>query len=196
MEGKLIKVENGYVLMVDNIMYATDNDKLSLKSCQTIANGYDLEELACDKIGIDISVIKHIDRKVFENDSVSTPIHEAGALGAGLYHQVKGFEIGFQKALELLGDKKFSIEDIQNVIDSNEDSLVYQTVSENGDISFCLDEDVLIQSLQQTEWDVEIEMECPECKEYGYISECRDVCNKKFLQPKLDAGGCLILKRK
>ena len=87
--------------------YESPYKKLSLKNCEAIANGYDLDELACNEIGIDISVVNHIDNKVIENDSVSTPIHEAGALGAGLYHMVKGFEIGFQKALEILGDKKF-----------------------------------------------------------------------------------------
>ena len=51
-------------------------------------------------------------------------------------------------------------------------------------------------SLQQTEFDVVIEMECPECQSWGYISECRNNCNKKFLQPKLDKEGFLILKRK
>ena len=186
MESKLVKVENGYVLMVDNIMHATDNDKLSLKNCQAIENGYDLDEMACNEIGIDISVINHIDNKVIENDSVSTPIHEAGALGAGLYHRVKGFEIGFQKALEILGNKKFSEDDLREAISQTRKGMLYNKQYE----------DEHIQSLQQTEWDVEIEMECPQCKEYGYISECRNVCNKKFIQPKLDADGCLILKRK
>ena len=46
MVGKLIKVENGYVLLVNNIMYATDNDLLSYKNCKKIALGYDLDELA------------------------------------------------------------------------------------------------------------------------------------------------------
>ena len=183
MEGKLIKVENGYVLMVNNIMYATDNDKLSLKNCQAIANGYDLDELACNEIGIDISVINHIDNKVIENDSVSTPIHEAGALGAGLYHRVKGFEIGFQKALEILGDKKFSEEDVK---------FMFQ-LGFNLDNAISRNEyDELIQSLQQTEWDVEIVIEC------GEVKQCECSSNENCLnpQPKLDEDCCLILKRK
>lgn len=122
MEGKFeLQFEDSEYYLVDgnsNDTIATTNKvllkeydgymkKLSLKNCQAVANGYDLDELACNEIGIDISVVNHIDNKVIENDSVSTLIHEAGALGAGLYHMVKGFEIGFQKAFQLLGDKKF-----------------------------------------------------------------------------------------
>ena len=145
--------------------------KLSLKNCEAIANGYDLEELACDKIGIDISVIKYIDNKVIENDSVSTPIHEAGALGAGLYHRVKGFEIGFQKALEILGDKKFSEEDIINAH--------YQGVTDAPLYE-------VIQSLQQSEWLVEIEQELIQSSIEG----------EALWKTKLDSDNCLILKRK
>ena len=191
MEGKLIKVENGYVLMVNNIMYATDNDKLSLKNCQAIANGYDLDELACNEIGIDISVINHIDNKVIENDSVSTPIHEAGALGAGLYHRVKGFEIGFQKALEILGDKKYSEEDVKFMfqLGFNLDNAISRNKY-----------DAHIQSLQQTEWDVEIEMKkvIDETKIVGAVKGVKGSGNKITTYksvPKLDADGCLILRR-
>jgi hypothetical protein len=56
--------------------------------------------------------------------------------------------------------------------------------------------DKFIQSLQQpTEIDVVIVMECPQCQEWGYVSECRKDCNKKFLQPKLDSERQLIIKK-
>ena len=145
--------------------------KLSLKNCEAVVNGYDLHELACDEIGIDISVIKHIDNKVIENDSVSTPIHEAGALGAGLYHRVKGFEIGFQKALEILGDKKFSEEDVKNV---------YLNSFKHEWFGDC------IKSLQQSEWLVEIEQELIQSSIEG----------EALWKTKLDSDNCLILKRK
>ncbi len=48
---------------------------------------------------------------------------------------------------------------------------------------------------QPTEIEVEIEMECPRCQEWGYVTDCRKDCNKKFLQPKLDSNGCLILRK-
>jgi len=101
------------------------------------------------------------------------------------------FKEGFKKALEILGDKKFSEKDMINAWSEG----YHRRVDEiNGNELRYFDK--FIQSLQQTEWNVIVEMECPECKEYGYISECRNVCNKKFTQPKLDADGCLILKRK
>ena len=170
----LKKLGDEYKLYSHDSCIATTHEspykKLSLKNCEAIANGYDLNELACNEIGIDISVINHIDNKVIENDSVSTPIHEAGALGAGLYHMVKGFEIGFQKAFELLGDKKFSEEDIRNAMErvwywheDNQDKdcpTLYELIPKH------------IQSLQQTEWD----------------------CT--FNPEEKDADGCLILKRK
>lgn len=176
MEGKLIKVENGYVLMVDNTMYATDNDTLSLKNCEAIENGYDLDELISYELQ-KLPYQKHVDDGQY-NDG-----------------QLSGFELGaewgFQKAIELLGDKKFSEEDMSKAWSEGYHRKVDE-LNGNGLRYF----DKFIQSLQQTEWDVIIEMECPVCKEWGYISECRNNCNQKFLQPKLDADGCLILKRK
>ena len=159
MEGKLIKVENGYVLMVNNIMYATDNDKLSLKNCQAIANGYDLNELARE--ACDITDPLRLDSQKYKQDP---------------YFKI-GFNKGFQKALEILGDKKFSLEDMKKV---------YLNSSKYEWFGDC------IKSLQQNEWDVEVEMECREVKQ----CECSSNENCLNPQPKLDADGCLILKRK
>ena len=134
--------------------------KLSLKNCEDVANGYDLVELFDE-------VDESIDYQEFDFSS---------------------FKLGFKKAIEILGDKKFSefldrekelgISDIKTI---ERIQWYYNTYFDKS---------------QQTEWDVIIEMECPVCKEWGYISECRNNCNQKFLQPKLDADGCLILKRK
>lgn len=193
MKAKLIKMVEGYTLSltgniddlygISNQQLAEDHQlyKLSLKNCEAVERGYDLEELACDEIGIDISVIKHVDRKVFENDSVSTPIHEAGALGAGLYHQVKGFEIGFKKALEILGDKKFNEDDVKKAI------LLSMKYNDIG----------VIQSLQQNEWDVEIVMDRDCYSSAGRcdkltMADCIICTPVTYLK---DADGCLILKR-
>lgn len=125
MDGKLIKVENGWVLMVNNIMYATDNDKLSLKNCQAIANGYDLDELASSLV----------DRET--NASVDSSYRKT------LEKYVK---IGFQKALELLHDKKFGEEDIYNALDF---------ARANGKYRYeIMSDDEFIQSIQPKEWDV------------------------------------------
>ena len=163
MEGKLIKVENGYVLMVNNIMYATDNDKLSLKNCQAIANGYDLDALARE--ACDITDPLRLDSQKYKQDP---------------YFKI-GFNKGFQKALEILGGKKFSEKDMRRALSAGL-SIGYgrQFEIENKQVEI----DSYIKSLQQTEWDVEIEM---------------DICGDKVYavpEPALDENGCLILKRK
>jgi hypothetical protein len=71
---------------------------------------------------------------------------------------------------------------------STDNTFVYKLSKQNCDEIFW--------GLYDTEIDVEIEMECPQCQEWGYVSECRKDCNKKFLQPKLDSEGNLILKKK
>lgn len=176
MTEKLVKTGNDYILYskdktVLGITSGTmEGRMLSLKNCESIANGYDLDELA-----------------VLSTKEETTIV--------GNQKMAQGFIKGFQKALELLGDKKFSEDEMWNMFYFG-DSLKRQIKSgkiENKHMGEIFDD--YIQSLQQNEWDVEIVMECPQCKEYGYISECRNVCNKKFIQPKLDADGCLILRR-
>jgi hypothetical protein len=196
MQGKLYKSPNGehYYLTVDGVIFAeigghplkSIDQALSLKNCEAIANGYDLDELACNEIGIDISVIKHIDDKIKSDSSPSVPIKEAGAVGSALYHRFKGFEIGFQKALEILGDKKFTKEDMGRIM-----VFGYDKSTENEYLSRIPFEEY-IQSLQQTEWDVIIEMESN-----LHIGEVVDDSYPKDFpteKPKLDADGCLILK--
>ena len=168
---KLVKTGNDYILYskdktVLGITSGTmEGRMLSLKNCQAIENGYDLNELAEKHYDV------HIKQGHTKEDSLQRKID---------------FILGFQKALEILSDKKFSEEDVK---------FMFQ-LGFNLDNAISRNEyNTHIQSLQQNEWDVEIVMECPQCKEYGYISECRNVCNKKFIQPKLDADGCLILRR-
>lgn len=169
MKAKLIKVEDVYrLLREDNLIIGTTDYeyqkafsdhcyKLSLKNCQAIERGYDLDELT----------------NIF---------HEQHKFASSHIADITSFKAGFQKALELLGDKKFSKQDMLQAF-------------LKGVSSLQIDAPAFQQSLQQNEWEVEIEMECTQCQSYGYVSECRDNCNKKFLQPKLDADGCLILKR-
>lgn len=135
--------------------------KLSLKNCEAIANGYDLDELAKSE-AIKISETEVRDEKL-----------------------ERIYKRGFQKALELMGDKKFSSGQLLNAMD-----LVWQWM--NGEDYGCKTltevQDKHIQSLQQTEWDVEIEKENVMHDYNGNIS-----LGAKF---KLDADGCLILKLK
>ena len=87
--------------------------KLSLKNCEAIENGYDLDELA-DKLTGQYATLNP---KSFK----------------------RGVLYGFQKALELLGDKKFNEDDMKLSYNANEE----------GWVSFnAFMEDLL----QQTEW--------------------------------------------
>ena len=156
MEAKLIKNKYGddfYYLMVGIDTYATTHKEsfriLSLKNCQAIECGYDLDEL------IEEAIIQVVDK----NEQV------------GLFDI--GFLKGFLKALEILGDKKFSEEDMIKCFNASMDDGWVRA-------------DFYIQSLQQTEWDVIIEME--------YVGKIK--LNKLHeMKPKLDADGCLILRK-
>jgi hypothetical protein len=139
--------------------YESPYKKLSLKNCQAIANGYEFDELAREACDI------------------TDP-----------YFKI-GFNKGFQKALEILGDKKFSETELYRAFLIN--SAGNNTTLEN---TF---KEIVLPMFQQTEWDVEVEMENSLTNGYknqpdnviGFIAEYKSV-------PKLDADGCLILKRK
>ena len=155
MKAKLYKVENTFYLKVGETILGTSSNpnlsasirySLSLKNCQEIELGYDLDELA-DKYCRGNSKI--------EDDFIKK---------------------GFQKAIEILGDKKFSEDDMKEAYSRG--------FLQQGIKSF----NSLIQSLQQTEWDVEIVIGTTNIRYDGgsYIT-----ANPK---PKLDENGCLILK--
>jgi len=89
MKGKLNKVDNGYVLLVDNIMYATDNDKLSKQNCDEIFGVVDVDKLAEEFA------------KTKSSHSVFQNTHK------------RDFKAGFNKAMELNEDKVFTLEDVK-----------------------------------------------------------------------------------
>ena len=153
MKAKLIKTQEGYTLNdvegnpIGQTFGKFKGKKLSLKNCQAIELGYDLDELVLD-----------YEKENEEHIQVDE-------------RQRQSFIKGFQKALEILGDKKFSEDDVNLafVLGKNKDeSRINKLINSR---------------LQQTEWDVEIVM---------------DVCGDKVYvvaEPLLDADGCLILKR-
>ena len=186
MEAKLIKKSENYYELYEVrinltlLIGSTDSERkidvygkdahklLSLSNCQAIELGYDLDELARENN-------KHHKR-------LGTVIDKLPLLTAALRQgYTEGYKEGFQKALSILGDKKFSEEDIKKAI------LLSMKYNDVG----------VIQSLQQTEWDVEIcnIMDCiggNPCN--GTSFECNHCTN--IGEPKLDADGCIILKRK
>jgi hypothetical protein len=164
MKAQLIKKNDGwYNLYQGNIGIGStyselQGHKLSLKNCQAIERGYDLDELAYS---------------CFPNGTYETSEID---LGLDMYKK------GFQKALELLGDNKYSEEDIKEAYLSGVDDAMDIQYEPNATI----DDEKYLKSLQQTEWDVEIEM-VPAMSNNGNVYY-GDI-------PKLDADGCLILKR-
>ncbi len=153
MKAKLSKEGSfGYKIKFynDDDMAACALGLLSLKNCQAIENGYDLDKLADEML-----------EKAQTPHKLMSPI---------TYRD--GVIKGFQKALELMGDKKFSEEDIKQ-------TLYLKTGFDKNGFSFYKSDEEIIQSLQQTEWEVEVEM---------------DILNE-YDKPKLDTDGCLILKR-
>jgi hypothetical protein len=131
--------------------------KLSLKNCQEIERGYDLDALASEyaKKREDLDL-------VYAN---------------GLYY---GFLEGFQKALEFMGDKIFTLDDIHTIFIMGREGM----------------EDKMNRYVtrihEPTEWDVEILEECLDknCDGINKKGECITTGI-----PKLDDEGCLILKK-
>ena len=181
MEVKLIKMVDGYTLSVTGSvddLYGISNhqlaeehhlQKLSLKNCEAIENGYDLDELAEQnwRIGLE--------------ECIPTPATH-----------VTSFKAGFKKALEILGGKKFSINEVvelSKILISNPIERCGKTPQELVD--------AYVKSLQQTEWDVEIEMEVIN-EQFSPGATC--IADSDYITvtkaPKLDADSCLILKRK
>jgi hypothetical protein len=186
MEGRLKKIGNEYKLYAqDDSCIATTHEspykKLSLKNCEAIANGYDLDE-----------VVEDIVKTIVPNDR-GEDIWYGTSMAVG--------KLCFQKALEILGDKKFSESNLRIGCSS-----LLNLEKEEGELSEVFTEkqyrhiDNYIQSLQQTEWDVEIEMICPHPEDTyvcGIQYGCdEDGCNHPNQIPYLDSDSCLILKRK
>ena len=172
MKAKLIKDHADYHLVDDeqfiigttdeSMLSCTDKQKLSLTNCQAIERGYNLDELADFYSTMTVFIKK---------DEIPTEKQIEDAE----YISEIAFKAGFKKALELIGDKKFSEEDIRNVINR----------ARNYYDGWIETEDEIIQSLQQTEWDVEVEMDAiPADRAPGGWD--------RF--PKLDTDGCLIIK--
>lgn len=180
MKGKLIKVEDGYNLFIEQpqgrLLEATCSiseikrleknnvsfKKLSIKNCESIENGYDLDEL-----------YEKVENSDF-SDKYEDSVH---------YYS---FIEGAKTILELLGDKRFSESDmIHAYIEGTNDGAQFESMmdydnsdnSEAEDFSKRAEQDFR-KLLQPTEWD------------------CIIFVDEKTNQPLLDNEGNLILKRK
>lgn len=174
MKAKLYKTEKENYVLVDPTKGTYDNgymlgtsresqyNKLSLKNCQTIERGYDLDELA-DEYGFRVPYDGTKDFYDLE--------------------AIKHYKSGFQKALELMSDKKCNVYDMKSIFEYGWNQRHYEIMDETELEGI---KNRYIQSLQKTEWDVIVEME---------DKIAIDGHTKIGLEPKLDADGCLILKR-
>jgi hypothetical protein len=138
MTVKLNKVDNGYVLLVDNILYATDNDKLSKQNCDEIFGVVDVEKLARE---------------------------EACDCEASECDVRDDYKKGFNKAMELNKDKVFTLEDIKIAIQFgwDDEAMMAKEISDkygfNASEYHSKNIIPFIQSIQQpTEIEVEIEI--------------------------------------
>ena len=210
----ILKLEhNNYFLLEDDprlgkIILATSDNyfnsflnypfKLSLRNCQAIERGYDLDELAEKEFPLDYDI------PLFETLGITEKSHKSILIG-----MLQGtLQKGFQKALEILGDKKFSEEDIKEAYLSGVDDAMDIKYDPNATI----DDEKHLKSLQQTEWEVEIEMTTQNVNEvyklakdfnghhFNFDKEGNKTFKDEYLhlyqEPKLDEQGCLILKRK
>jgi hypothetical protein len=178
MEAKLRKDKDHYRLFVEDKQIGSTGTRVSSKEM------YQLSFENCDEIFGVVDVEKLAEKAC---PDVISSAHSA-------------FKAGFQKALEILGNKKFSEEDVGNAIE-----MCIKLMNDKGS-EFREHKQTVIQSLQQTEWEVEIVgsgtvyktvLDC--CANYHPKFGCskKDGCsciNNEL--PKLDADGCLILKRK
>lgn len=201
MKYKLITDGNNNYSLLDynNDLIATTlesmvaNKKLSLKNCESIKIRYEFDEYQegvfyASKFG-------HPSPEGFSEEQVG---------------RLHGFIDGFQKALEILSDKEFSRKDMVSAyLEGTNDGALYETTnSDDSEEAESFAEESLntfTESLQKSEWNVEIEIEeviigqCDcECHSNTgiMVMHFMPCCNPKVVSnPKLDSNGCLILKK-
>jgi hypothetical protein len=215
MDAKLITDGNNNYSVLDynNELVATTmesgftNQKLSIKNCEAIKNGFDLDDTV-DYFKKGKSYIQKDGVIILAGENRTDGIvikDPLGTRGIGHYSDVwnpKAFCEYNQKALSILGDKKFSEEDMVIAIElarkghMEEQHNGYGMSKGSRFVSDNLSPDSIIQSLQQTEWDVIVEMEVVSDFDSRAEFDGQVFSTNKKQVPKLDANDCLILKRK
>lgn len=185
MEAKLIKHGHSYALVLNKklVAFAHPDDfsknntigKLCIDNCQAIERNFDLVDHAIAYAG---DKGHYLDPHGFSEKQM------------GLW---EGYIDGFEQALKLMGNKKFSEDDVREAIVKARETV-------RGE--FLYSDKSIIQSLQQTEWLVEV-VEIEDGEFYDKTQgepprQFRTQHNKHFDAPtaKLDPEGCLILKRR
>ena len=163
MKAKLIRRDNGEFYLIDENNKITSHHHLSKQNCDEIFGVVDVEELAEE----------------------NTKIKEGFVIESSQVAPYRlGFRNGFNKEVELNGDKRFTLEDLGNLWD------------------FCVyNKGTFAEFIQQLkEIDVEIEMVkvVDKTKMIGAVKGVKGSGHKiKTYKsvPKLDLSECLILKK-
>jgi hypothetical protein len=163
MKTFLRKINGIYTLMKDGKMIASDDidfqkdyelQKLSIENCNLIFGIFDVEKLAED---------------FAKNHSIYPSAKDDTEYG---------FKHGFNKALELNKDKKFSLEQ------------VIEAMSLYKRNEFAMSK-VLVMVLEEHQ-DIEVEIEMAEVE--SYKDKMGNLRTEKTF-PRVDKNGCLILKK-
>lgn len=163
MKTFLRKINGIYTLMKDGKMIASDDidfqkdyelQKLSIENCNLIFGIFDVEKLAED---------------FAKNHSIYPSAKDDTEYG---------FKHGFNKALELNKDKKFSLEQ------------VIEAMSLYKRNEFAMSK-VLVMVLEEPQ-DIEVEIEMAEVE--SYKDKMGNLRTEKTF-PRVDKNGCLILKK-
>lgn len=175
---QLVKRDDRYDLYADDgqKLGSTANNTLSQSNCLSIENGYDLNKIVNEYITLNPKYSYH--EKII---------------------RVSAFRMGFQKAIELLGDKKFSEDDMIDCWETAHQAGRFEEkgIAEKG----WQKSKEYIQLLQPTEWEVELEYEligeCTGNNDDGcFMDSSGHNCGCFKKQHKKYSNGCLILKRK
>lgn len=165
-------LSNGYYAIASstNIDGVGGFPLLSLKNCQAIERGYDLDELGME---------------MYRKEKIAN---------------IHSFKVGFQKALEILGDRKSAVKDFLDTWFDVDDTLIGDPVWVDSQGLQVITPKRLNELYQQNEWEVEVEMEdiVGNLHETHYTNPTLSFPKQPIIygeRPKLDADGCLILKR-
>lgn len=189
MKGQLVKRDDRWDLYLSDGQKVASTlpgatGKLSVENCKAVESGYNLDELTADYMTLFPARANDHDRALFRGGMKD------------------GFREGFQKALSIFRDKKFSEEDMRIAYDAGASN-----IDGDGDPIDDVDMDFegIIHSAQETEWDVEI---VGSGTVYKTVLDCctnhhpKFGCTKKNgcscisnELPQLDVDGCLFLKR-
>jgi len=201
MKTYLHKTEEGYILTSDEPIIPRDicrspryND---LFFFGTRENSYvdECEKVIAQQHQLSFSALSPEDQKNiewFDVEEIVKNWYLHAQFLSSLRADPESFVQGFQKAQELLSDKE-KIKDVQILLkqivdwDSYRDHPIWKKANEGLNI---------LQSLTQTSWEVEIEMEnyCGSPMTVDRCEKCIDTCDRKYTRPKFTDGKIRLLK--